>query len=73
LKSGEQTAYTIHRIKIIAPVVYFVLAICTSSRGIGPEKIGFKHWHDPGAFENSINEVVKTFVVAGTLYAGTEM
>ncbi|GLI81610.1 hypothetical protein PoHVEF18_009995 [Penicillium ochrochloron] len=60
-------------IKVIALVVFFILAICISSGGIGPEKIGFRYWHDPGAFADSINGVAKTFVVAGTLYAGTEM
>jgi amino acid permease len=63
----------VHRIKVIALVVFFILAICISSGGIGPEKIGFRYWHDPGAFADSINGVAKTFVVAGTLYAGTEM
>jgi amino acid permease len=62
-----------HRIKVISLIVFFILAICISSGGIGPQKIGFKYWHEPGAFADSINGVAKTFVVAGTLYAGTEM
>jgi len=49
------------------------LAIAISSGGIGPQKIGFKYWHDPGAFSDGINGVARTFVIAGTLYAGTEM
>ncbi|KAJ5691871.1 hypothetical protein N7462_001294 [Penicillium macrosclerotiorum] len=60
-------------IKVLALIVFFILAICISSGGIGPQTIGFKYWHDPGAFADSINGVAKTFVVAGTLYAGTEM
>ncbi|KAI4284613.1 MAG: hypothetical protein L6R35_004866 [Caloplaca aegaea] len=40
---------------------------------IGPQKIGFKYWNNPGAFADSINGVARTFVIAGTLYAGTEM
>lgn len=64
---------TITRIKVIALIVFFILAIIISAGGIGPEPIGFKYWHQPGAFADSINGVAKTFVVAGTLYAGTEM
>lgn len=52
---------------------FFILAICISSGGVGGETIGFKYWDDPGAFADSINGVARTFVIAGTLYAGTEM
>ena len=71
--SGTRKLITIPRIKVIALIVFFILAIIISSGGIGPEPIGFKYWHQPGAFADSINGVAKTFVVAGTLYAGTEM
>ncbi|KAL5048685.1 hypothetical protein BDW71DRAFT_16695 [Aspergillus fruticulosus] len=60
-------------IKVLALIVFFILAICISTGGIGGEVIGFKYWHSPGAFADSINGVARTFVVAGTLYAGTEM
>jgi len=60
-------------IKVISISVFFILAIAISSGGIGPQKIGFKYWNDPGAFADSINGVARTFVIAGTLYAGTEM
>ncbi|KAL4804059.1 amino acid permease/ SLC12A domain-containing protein [Aspergillus unguis] len=60
-------------IKVLALIVFFILAICISTGGIGPQVIGFKYWHSPGAFADSINGVARTFVVAGTLYAGTEM
>ncbi|RJE21679.1 hypothetical protein PHISCL_05980 [Aspergillus sclerotialis] len=60
-------------IKVLALIVFFILAICISAGGVGPKTIGFKYWDDPGAFADSINGVAKTFVVAGTLYAGTEM
>ncbi|KAJ5949852.1 Amino acid/polyamine transporter I [Penicillium verhagenii] len=60
-------------IKVLALIVFFILAICISAGAIGPQTIGFKYWHHPGAFADGINGVAKTFVVAGTLYAGTEM
>jgi hypothetical protein len=64
---------TPYRIKVLALIVFFILAICISAGAIGPKTIGFRYWHDPGAFADGINGVAKTFVVAGTLYAGTEM
>jgi amino acid permease len=64
---------TTTRIKVLALIVFFILAIIISAGGIGPGPIGFKYYHDPGAFNDGINGVAKTFVVAGTLYAGTEM
>ncbi|KAE8320555.1 amino acid permease/ SLC12A domain-containing protein [Aspergillus sergii] len=60
-------------IKVLALIAFFILAICISTGGVGPGPIGFKYYHDPGAFADSINGVARTFVVAGTLYAGTEM
>lgn len=62
-----------YRIKVLSLIAFFILAICISTGGVGPQTIGFKYWHHPGAFADSINGVAKTFVVAGTLYAGTEM
>lgn len=60
-------------IKVISITIFFIVAIAISAGGIGGEKIGFKYWKDPGAFADGINGVAKTFVIAGTLYAGTEM
>lgn len=60
-------------IKVISITIFFIVAIVISAGGIGGEKIGFKYWKDPGAFADGINGVAKTFVIAGTLYAGTEM
>ncbi|KAM5485565.1 hypothetical protein McanCB56680_001866 [Microsporum canis] len=60
-------------IKVISLTIFFILATCISAGGIGGKTIGFKYWKDPGAFADSINGVAKTFVIAGTLYAGTEM
>jgi amino acid permease len=69
----ETPALTASRIKVLALIVFFILAICISAGAVGPQTIGFKYWHQPGAFADGINGVAKTFVVAGTLYAGTEM
>ncbi|KAL8706513.1 MAG: hypothetical protein Q9201_000445 [Fulgogasparrea decipioides] len=60
-------------IKVLAIIIFFIVAIFISAGVIGPQKIGFQYWHNPGAFADSINGVANTFVIAGTLYAGTEM
>lgn len=69
----RSVAELVFRIKVLSLIVFFILAICISAGGIGPQTIGFKYWHNPGAFADSINGVANTFVIAGTLYAGTEM
>jgi amino acid transporter len=58
---------------VLGLIAFFIFAICISTGGVGPQTIGFKYWHEPGAFADSINGVARTFVIAGTLYAGTEM
>ncbi|EJD52521.1 amino acid permease [Auricularia subglabra TFB-10046 SS5] len=72
LAYGE-VEYWLSLIKVISISIFFILATCISAGGIGPQKIGFKYWHDPGAFADGLNGVARTFVIAGTLYAGTEM
>jgi amino acid transporter len=73
LESGASDLLISSSIKVLALIVFFILAIIISAGGIGPRATGFTYWHNPGAFADSINGVAKTFVVAGTLYAGTEM
>lgn len=60
-------------IKVVSITIFFIVAIAISAGGIGGENIGFKYWKDPGAFADGTNGVARTFVIAGTLYAGTEM
>lgn len=60
-------------VKIIAIVVYFVLALLIDLGLIGSRFIGFQYWKDPGSFADGINGVAKVFVIAATLYAGVEM
>ncbi|KAJ5410877.1 uncharacterized protein N7487_005236 [Penicillium crustosum] len=35
-------------IKVLALIVFFILAIIISAGGIGPRATGFKYWHSPG-------------------------
>lgn len=60
-------------IKVISITAFFVIAIAISAGGIGPRVIGFKYWKDPGPFAAGVSGVAKTFVIAGTFYAGAEM
>lgn len=70
---GRLGAANARGIKVLALIVFFMLAVCTSTGGISGRTVGLKYWHDPGPFADSIDGVVKMFVVAGTLYAGTEI
>lgn len=60
-------------VKVISISAFFVVSIAISAGGIGPKKIGFKYWEDPGAFADGIGGVARTLVIAATMYAGTEM
>lgn len=60
-------------IKVIAIAAFFLCAILISTGVIGGEKIGFKYYHDPGAFANGVKGVFEIFVFAGLQYSGTEM
>ena len=60
-------------IKILAILIYFILAILIDVGAIGGNHIGMRYWQNPGPFADGINGVAKVFVIAGTLYAGVEM
>jgi amino acid transporter len=60
-------------IKILAILVYFILAILIDVGVIGGTYIGTQYWQSPGPFADGINGVAKVFAIAGTLYAGVEM
>jgi amino acid transporter len=60
-------------IKILAILVYFILALLIDIGVIGGTYIGTRYWQNPGSFANGISGVAKVFVIAGALYAGVEM
>jgi amino acid transporter len=60
-------------IKVLAILIYFVLAILIDIGVIGGNFIGMRYWESPGAFSNGISGVAKVFAIAGSLYAGVEM
>ncbi|KAF4921622.1 General amino acid permease AGP3 [Colletotrichum viniferum] len=59
--------------KFLAIFAFFLCAILITSGVLGGEKIGFKFYHDPGAFADGAKGVFKVFVFAALQYSGTEM
>ncbi|GAO19568.1 uncharacterized protein UV8b_00160 [Ustilaginoidea virens] len=62
-------------LKILGLTVYFIFSIVYAAGGlVGQEEpIGFRYWHDPGAFNgNGFRGVATVFVFCSTFYAGVE-
>ncbi|RYC55563.1 hypothetical protein CHU98_g10650 [Xylaria longipes] len=60
-------------LKLAGLIAYYIFAIVYASGGvIGADAIGFRYWHDPGAFVNGFAGVAKVFVFCSTFYAGVE-
>jgi Amino acid transporters len=60
-------------IKIVGLIAYFFFSIIYASGGVkGAPAIGFKYWHDPGAFADGFRGVASVFVFCSTFYAGVE-
>ena len=61
-------------VKVIACVGFIVLGIVISAGGVGEQgNLGFRYWHDPGAFKNGFNGFAGVFVVAAFSFGGTEL
>ncbi|KAI1333315.1 amino acid permease-like protein [Xylariaceae sp. FL0255] len=60
-------------LKIAGLCAYYLFAIIYAAGGIrGADAIGFRYWHDPGAFVSGFAGVAKVFVFCSTFYAGVE-
>ncbi|KAI2631286.1 amino acid permease-like protein [Xylaria nigripes] len=60
-------------LKIAGLVAYYIFGIVYASGGInGADAIGFRYWHDPGAFADGFAGVARVFVFCSTFYAGVE-
>lgn len=55
-------------------MAYFIFAIVYAAGGLKGQKepLGFRYWHDPGAFADGFPGVAKVFVFCSTFYAGCE-
>ncbi|KAI1344504.1 putative amino acid transporter [Xylariaceae sp. FL0016] len=59
--------------KLLGLVAFYLFAIVYAAGGIpGTPNLGFRYWHDPGAFVSGFAGVAKTFVFCSTFYAGCE-
>ena len=64
LAYGE-VEFIVTAIKMIFILAFFICAILISSGAIGDQgKVGFKYYHDPGAFTDGVEGVFKLFVFA---------
>ncbi|KAF2704072.1 histidine permease [Pleomassaria siparia CBS 279.74] len=61
-------------IKLGGLVAYFIFGIIYASGGLVGQKeaLGFRYWHDPGAFSHAFRGVATVFVFCSTFYAGVE-
>ncbi|KAI0427480.1 amino acid permease-like protein [Xylaria sp. FL1042] len=60
-------------LKVAGLVAYYIFAIIYASGGvIGADAVGFRYWHDPGAFADGFAGVAKVFVFCSTFYVGVE-
>ncbi|KAF4978918.1 hypothetical protein FZEAL_4804 [Fusarium zealandicum] len=62
-------------IKLLGLTAYFVFAIVYAAGGLvgQGEALGFRYWHDPGAFNgNGFRGVATVFVFCATFYSGVE-
>ena len=61
-------------LKLIGLVAFFLFAIIYASGGLigQDEALGFRYWHNPGAFPNGFRGVATVFVFCSTFYAGVE-
>lgn len=73
VKSFGEAEFWLASAKVAFISIFFLCAILISSGVIGGEKIGFKFYHDPGAFHNGVKGVFEIFVFAALQYSGTEM
>lgn len=60
-------------VKLLGLTAYFFFSIVYVSGGVaGDGAIGFRYWHNPGAFSNGFRGVASVFVFCSTFYAGCE-
>ena len=61
-------------VKLLGLTAYFLFSIIYVSGGVKNDApIGFRYWHDPGAFNsNGFRGVASVFVFCSTFYAGVE-
>ncbi|KAI0205916.1 amino acid permease-like protein [Astrocystis sublimbata] len=73
VESFGEAEFWLALVKLAGLIAYYIFAIVYASGGIkGVDAIGFRYWHDPGAFVDGFGGVAKVFVFCSTFYAGVE-
>lgn len=74
IESFGEAEFWLALLKIMGLIAYFMFSIIYASGGLVGQKepIGFRYWHDPGAFVSGFRGVAQVFVFASTFYAGVE-
>ncbi|KAI8064475.1 amino acid permease/ SLC12A domain-containing protein [Gongronella butleri] len=61
-------------LKIAIVLVFLIVSILVTSGAVGNEGvIGFKYWHDPGAFNGGAAGTISVLINAGFSFQGTEI
>ncbi|RMD44238.1 hypothetical protein DV735_g861, partial [Chaetothyriales sp. CBS 134920] len=74
VKGYGEAEFVFSTIKVTAIIGYIILGVIINIAG-GPNGsyIGFKLWHNPGAFNNGFKGLGSVFVTAAFSFAGTEL
>lgn len=73
VESFGEAEFWLGLFKIFGLVAYFLFSIIYVSGGVNGDRIGFRYWSDPGAFNgNGFRGVASVFVFCSTFYAGVE-
>lgn len=73
VESFGEAEFWLGLLKLVGLFAYFIFSIVYVSGGVNGDKLGFRYWSDPGAFNgNGFRGVASVFVFCSTFYAGVE-
>lgn len=74
VESFGEAEFWLALLKLGGLCAYFIFAVIYASGGLIGQKeaLGFRYWHDPGAFVSGFRGVASVFVFCSTFYAGVE-
>ncbi|KAL0090650.1 amino acid permease-domain-containing protein [Phycomyces blakesleeanus] len=73
VKFYGEMEYWFAMIKILIVIVFIIIGICVSTGGLGDQVIGFKYYHEPGAFVGGAVGTISVLLSAGFSFQGTEV
>lgn len=73
VESFGEAEFWLGLVKIFGLAAYFIFSIVYAAGGVTGDAVGFRYWHNPGAFNgNGFRGVASVFVFCSTFYAGVE-